>query len=299
MGAPGLDDVGERGRPVLEGGRELLQGGQECVRDLPVCRHVDGGREHVVRALPHVHVVVRMDAGPLPARLAEELQGAVGDHLVGVHVGRGPRPGLEDVDHELAIEPTFRHFRRGADDRLGLARAEEAQVRVHARAGRLDRPQRLDEAPGEAESRDGKVLDRARRLRPVVRVGGHRHLSHAVALDAGVGHGAPPRDGGVPISLWPKGKLDPEDLASGPRAADAGENAVRKAERDRLGSALPVAGWERVTIRERTVEGALLRSPEEALDVAAGRPAQDELPEIGRPDPVGTDTRLRAALAGW
>jgi len=33
-----------------------------------------------------------------------QLQGAIGDHLVGVHVGRGARASLEDVEPELVVE---------------------------------------------------------------------------------------------------------------------------------------------------------------------------------------------------
>jgi hypothetical protein len=34
---------------------------------------------------------------------AQELDRAVGDHLVGIHVARGARSGLKDVDRELIV----------------------------------------------------------------------------------------------------------------------------------------------------------------------------------------------------
>ena len=40
----------------------------------------------------------------MPTLAAEQLVRAVGDDLVGVHVGRGAGAGLEDVDHELVVE---------------------------------------------------------------------------------------------------------------------------------------------------------------------------------------------------
>ena len=38
------------------------------------------------------------------AFMAEDLQGAVGDHLVGVHVGRCSSPALDLVDDELVVQ---------------------------------------------------------------------------------------------------------------------------------------------------------------------------------------------------
>src|SRR5262249_46009125 len=100
----GLDHVGEGPRAILERGGELLEGGQEIADDRAVGRDVDRGREDVVRALPHVHVVVRVDDRLLAALRAEVLEGAIGDHLVRIHVRRRPGAGLEDVDDELAVE---------------------------------------------------------------------------------------------------------------------------------------------------------------------------------------------------
>ncbi len=41
---------------------------------------------------------------------AEQLDGPVGDHLVGVHVARRARAGLKHVDRKLAVELPFGHF---------------------------------------------------------------------------------------------------------------------------------------------------------------------------------------------
>src|SRR5437867_676819 len=103
-----------------------------------------------------------------------------------------------------------------------------------------------------------------------------------------------PRDGGVPISLWPKGKLR---AASGARAADAAEDSVREAEADRLGLAPPRARRERRAIGERAVRGALVGNAEPALDVTPGRPTEDELAEVRRPDRTHTHARIAALPA--
>ena len=59
--------------------------------------NVDAGREHVVRRLAGVDVVVRVNLR------AENLACQVGQNLVHVHVRRCARAGLEDVDRELAV----------------------------------------------------------------------------------------------------------------------------------------------------------------------------------------------------
>ena len=64
---------------------------------------VHGGGVGVVAALALVDVIVGVD-GRLAAELsAEQLDGAVGDDLVGVHVGLGAGPRLPDHQREVVI----------------------------------------------------------------------------------------------------------------------------------------------------------------------------------------------------
>ena len=76
--------------------------------------HVNRRGKDVVRALPHVHVVVRMDrlfAGEAVA--AGKFDRPIGDHLVGVHVARRARAGLIDIDGKLVVETPVGHFAAG------------------------------------------------------------------------------------------------------------------------------------------------------------------------------------------
>src|SRR6266542_637002 len=91
---PGLDHVVELLRLCLERGGELVEGGEQVVRDLAERGQMHSRGEDVVRRLPHVHVVVRVDI----------VAGKRGDHLVGVRVRRRSGPGLEDVDRKLVVE---------------------------------------------------------------------------------------------------------------------------------------------------------------------------------------------------
>ena len=96
--------------------------------------------------LAHVDVVVRVHV------LARERR----DHLVGVHVRRGARAGLEDVDRELVVELAGRDPVAGGGDPLGLLRVEQPELGVHARRGGLDpaEPAR-HRRPGSARRRPG------------------------------------------------------------------------------------------------------------------------------------------------
>ena len=111
---------------ALEGGLELLERGQQVVLGLVQRGEMDGRREHVVGGLAHVDVVVGVGA----------VAGEVGDDLVGVHVRRGARAGLEDVDRELVVELAGGDAVGGGGDPLGEVGVEQPQLGVDARRRR-------------------------------------------------------------------------------------------------------------------------------------------------------------------
>ena len=95
---PGLDHGRELLRLALQREGEVAQRGHQVVDDRLGRRQVDRGREDVVGGLRGVDVVVRVHP---PARSPG--RGQRRDHLVHVHVRRGARAGLEDVDRELVV----------------------------------------------------------------------------------------------------------------------------------------------------------------------------------------------------
>ena len=170
--AAGLHQVGElhglRGQRVAQ----VVERGKEALGDLLERGGVHGRREHVVRALAHVDVVVRVRA----------VAGEVGDHLVGVHVRRGARAGLEDVDRELVVVLAGRHRVGGGGDAPGQLRVEEPQVGVDPRRGALDPAQPPHDRQRHALSGYREVLHRLaglpapklRHLAPFDRLGTRR-----------------------------------------------------------------------------------------------------------------------------
>ena len=68
-----------------------------------------------------------MHARVAPARLAEQLRGAVGEHLVRVHVVRRAGARLVDVDDELIAQRAAEDLVGGGDDGVGDRRIEPAE----------------------------------------------------------------------------------------------------------------------------------------------------------------------------
>jgi hypothetical protein len=133
---------------------EPVQRGQQLGVDLVQRGQVHRGGEDVVRGLAHVHVVVAVD----------RVAGDVGDHLVGVHVRRGPGPRLEDVHGELVVVAALRHLVTGGGDLVGDLVVQLAQVGVGPSRGGLQPAQPVDHRGRDGMSGDLEVLDGLGRL---------------------------------------------------------------------------------------------------------------------------------------
>ena len=136
---PGRDRLPERQRcRVLQVGPANHHDSRECLGlgVQRVSQRADGGDEHVVELLDGgdvhrggervvgrlavVHIVVgvnRLFRSHDPAR---EVDRAVRDHLVGVHVGLGSRAGLEHDERELVVELPIHNVLRGPYDEVDL-----------------------------------------------------------------------------------------------------------------------------------------------------------------------------------
>ncbi len=117
---------------------------------------------------------------------AQELQGPVGDDLVGVHVRRGAGPALDGVDDELVHQPSRADLLAYADDRCGDVRGQEVEVAVGLRGGLLDGGQCGDQVGelGDGRPGDREVLHGPHGVHAVVGVGGDLLVSDQVVLDA-------------------------------------------------------------------------------------------------------------------
>src|SRR6056297_2429582 len=147
------------------------------------------GREGVVRALPHVAVIVGMHRVFGAYLAAEDFDRAVGDHLVGVHVRLGAAACLPNHQREVVVELAFDHFACGGDDGIGQLRVKRAAFLVGLRAGFLDHAERSHDGDGLGFPADREIHDRALRLCAPVLVGGNLERAEAVGFSAGGGHG--------------------------------------------------------------------------------------------------------------
>jgi hypothetical protein len=128
--AADLDDLAERlllAHQLLVQKRERWQ---QPVHDLLDRGDVHRSRERVVRRLAHVDVIVRMHRRLAAELAAEQLDRAVRDHLIEVHVRLRARTGLPDDKREVAVELAVDHFARGAGDGGGPAAVEQAELPV-------------------------------------------------------------------------------------------------------------------------------------------------------------------------
>ena len=113
----------------------------------------------------------------------------VGDHFVGVHVGRGAGAGLIDVDREVIVVLAGGHF-------FDAAMIASASFSSSLPSSRLACAQAAFRWPNAWITRgrhrlvgDGKIFDGPRGRRAVQRVGRHLHLAHRVAFGAELAHG--------------------------------------------------------------------------------------------------------------
>ncbi len=139
----------------------------EQPRDLLGRGDVHRGREAVVRRLAHVDVIVRMHRRFRAELAAEHLVGAVGDHLVDVHVGLGAGAGLPDHQREMIVELAVDHLLRGLDDGARAPRVEQLERMIDLGRGALDDAERADQrAAACARCRCGNSRSSAGSARP-------------------------------------------------------------------------------------------------------------------------------------
>jgi hypothetical protein len=178
-------DVGERLRLCVERVAELPHRRQQRAIDLLHRRDVHHRGECVVGRLAPVDVVVGMDRILAADGATGELDRAIGDHLVGVHVRLRARSGLEHHQRKLAVPMAVDDLLGRAIDEARLVRGQHGELRVRTCRRLLDDAERAHHRPPEAEARDPdrKIVDRALRLRAPQALGRHRHFAERVLLD--------------------------------------------------------------------------------------------------------------------
>ena len=115
---------------------------------------------------------------------AEELDRAVGDDLVGVHVGLRSRPGLPHHERDVVGEAAVDDLVGGAGDGVDELAVEHPELSVDDGRGLLDDAERPDDRQRHAVGTDSEVLQRSLGLRPPVAIGGHLDRTEGIGLGA-------------------------------------------------------------------------------------------------------------------
>ena len=180
----GLEDVARTRRLARKAAGELARvAGRAAGAEQQ--RQARRRREDVVRGLAHVDVIVRMHARVDAARLAEDLGGAVGEHLVRVHVVRRAGARLVHVDDELIAEAARqRSRRRPATMARAISGSRRPSAAFASAAAFLTRTVAVTRSGGASQAADREILDGARGLHAVVRVGRDLQLAERIAFGA-------------------------------------------------------------------------------------------------------------------
>jgi hypothetical protein len=184
--AASLEHTGERFGLAVERARERA-GCLEQSRQRQQDRETRRRREDVVCRLAHVDVVVRVDARVLAQGRTQDLGGAVGEHLVRVHVVRRAGARLVDVHDELVAQPAGEDLVSRLDDRGGDVAVQPPQSGVGAGARLLDEHGRGHQLRWCRQPADGEILNSAPGLDAVVGACRDPYFAQRVALETGAG----------------------------------------------------------------------------------------------------------------
>src|ERR1700733_6543251 len=147
-------------------------------------RNMHRRRKRVVRRLRHVHVVIRMNGFLRSHLAARNLNSAIRDHFIDIHIGLRAAARLPDAQRELVLQLAGNHFVGSLHDQLRLVCRQLAQVLVHQRARLLEDAESANEFRRHGVAPNVEVQQRALRLRAPVDIGRDLDLSHAVGFHA-------------------------------------------------------------------------------------------------------------------
>ena len=150
-------------------------------------RNMHRRRKRIVRRLRHIHMIVRMHRLLRSHLSARNLNRAIRDDLIHIHIGLRARPRLPNPQRKLVIQLPRNHFVRRQRNELRLIRSKFAQILIHQRASLLQRAKSPNQLRRHDIPPNIKMQKRALRLRPPVNIGGNFDLPHAVRLNAGLG----------------------------------------------------------------------------------------------------------------
>src|SRR6266567_3004190 len=119
------------------------------------------------------------------AGATQQLAGAVGYHLVRIHIGRGSGTRLKNIQDKVAIKLTVDYFLRSLHNSLGDLWINGAKAFIHLRRSLFDLSKRSNKLSREAQIANWKIEYGTVGTCAPIRVCRNLHLTHRVTLDAG------------------------------------------------------------------------------------------------------------------
>ena len=190
MGSANLDNAVKRLGLGGQGIAQTLHPGEGALHNGRIRRNVHGGGKGVVGALALVHVVVGVDGAiPGPKGAAGQDMGAVGHHLVDVHVALGSRARLPHHQGKLVVQLACQNFLTRRDDEVFFARFEDAQLTIGQGRRTLEVRKSVHHLHGHGtHGANLEIVARTLGLGAPVFVGRNVNLSQRVFFNAGA-HG--------------------------------------------------------------------------------------------------------------
>ncbi len=114
-----------------------------------------------------------------------EFDRAIGDHLVGVHIGLRAAAGLPNAQREVIVKLSLDHLVRCLYDQLHLLVRQFAQFFIHERRGFLENTQRSNHLARHPVVADVEVVQRPLSLSAPVAIGSYLDRPHRVGFCSG------------------------------------------------------------------------------------------------------------------
>jgi len=119
---------------------------------------VHGGRKNIVGRLGLIDIIIGVNYGFVPEFAAVQLQGAVGDHFIDVHIGLCAAAGLPNHQGEMRVEFAVDDFLGGQDNQIGFFEVQQAQRFIGQGRGFFYQGQSADDFPGHGFAADSEIL---------------------------------------------------------------------------------------------------------------------------------------------
>ena len=195
VGATDLDDVAELACLFTQDRVQVLKGRYKTGVQFFGGGNVHRRRESVVRALSQVDVIVRVHRMFAAQPAAENLDGAIGNHLVDVHVGVGAGSGLPDDKGEMIVEGAVDHFVGRAADCVGYWAIQQPKLLMDRRHRFFYHTECPEKGTGHPVAADGEIIQGSLGLGAPVPMGRNFHRTEGIRLGARIHHGPPGRWG--------------------------------------------------------------------------------------------------------